>query len=102
MQTYTRCDWLALFVGGHVPVRAYPVPAAPGSQLPAGGDPDVSGVAVQHHTEGVCPLHHPTARRCAVYAQRLYMYVSVYTAVYAQRLQVSVYTAACSTFTCKC
>ena len=90
----------SLFVGGHVPVRAYPVPAASGSQLLAGGDPDVSGVAVQHHTEGVSPLHHPTARRRAVYAQRLH--VSVYTAVYAQCLHVSVYTAACSTFTCKC
>mgnify|MGYP003691430155 CR=1 FL=1 len=77
MQTYTRCDWLALFVGGHVPVRAYPVPASPESQLPAGGDPDVSGVAVQHNTEGVPPLHHPTARRRAVYAQRLH--VSAYT-----------------------
>ena len=87
MQTYTRCDWLALFVGGHVPVRAYPVPAAPGSQLPAGGDPDVSGVAVQHNTERVPPLHHPTARCCAVYAQRVH---------------VSVYTAVCSMCTCKC
>ena len=77
MQTYTRCDWLALFVGGHVPVRAYPVPAAPGSQLPAGGDPDVSGVAVQHNTEGVPPLYHPAARRCAVYAQCVH--VSAYT-----------------------
>ena len=68
-----------LFVGGHVPVRAYPVPAAPGSQLPAGGDPDVSGVAVQHNPKGVPPLHHPTARRRAVYAQRVH--VSVYTAL---------------------